>query len=187
MRYWFPKRYADTVQRLRVASGFLLLIAFAWLADPAKASMLAGLPISVVGLCVRGWAAGHLAKDRDLAVSGPYAYVRNPLYVGTLIVALGIVIAARNAWLAIVFVLVFVLVYLPVIELEEQHLREIFPSYAEYAARVGRLLPFSRWQRAETRFSWALYRRNEEYKALIGFLIAVAWLAWRCWLHNTVR
>jgi protein-S-isoprenylcysteine O-methyltransferase Ste14 len=177
--YLFPKRYADFVQRLRVACGFVLLIAFAWLSRPSANSVLIGLPISVIGLLLRGWAAGHLAKDRELATSGPYAYIRNPLYIGTLITALGIVIASRNVWLAIIFAIVFLLVYLPAVELEEQHLREIFPNYEAYGKAVGRWVPGSKWNAAAKAFSWALYRRNEEYKAALGFLLAVAWLAWK--------
>ncbi|MBV8551801.1 MAG: isoprenylcysteine carboxylmethyltransferase family protein [Acidobacteriaceae bacterium] len=178
-RYWFPKPYADFVQRLRVASGFVLLVAFAWLSRPSPSSLAIGLPIAVIGLLLRGWAAGHLAKDRQLATSGPYAYIRNPLYAGTLTVAAGIVIAARSGWMALIFAAVFLLVYFPVIELEEQHLREIFGDYGAYAARVRRLLPVSRWKGGEARFSWPLYKRNQEYKALLGFLIAVLWLAWK--------
>lgn len=145
--------------------------------------MLLGLPISVVGLLIRAWAAGHLAKNQELAISGPYAYIRNPLYVGTLIVGLGVVVASRSAWLAGIFAVVFLLVYLPVIELEEQHLRSIFPRYSEYAAHVYRLVPLRRWPGASKPFSGALYRKNEEYKALAGFLLAVAWLVvkWRLW------
>jgi protein-S-isoprenylcysteine O-methyltransferase Ste14 len=183
---WFPKRYADAVQRLRVASGFILLLAFAWFANPTKLSMLIGLPVAILGLALRAWAAGHLAKDQDLAVSGPYAYVRNPLYIGTATVALGIVVAAQSAWLVLIFVLVFVLVYLPAIELEEQHLRDIFPSYESYATHVHRLMPTRKWRQATGNFSWARYRRNEEYKASLGFLIAVVWLAWKCWLRYSV-
>lgn len=178
---FFPKSYADRVQRLRVAFGFVLLAAFAWLADPSRMSMLVGLPISLLGLLLRAWSAGHLAKNQQLATSGPFAYIRNPLYLGTLVVALGIVIAARNLWLAVIFSVVFLLVYLPAIELEEQHLRKIFPTYTQYAERVHRFLPASRWPESGGQFSWALYRRNQEYKALLGFLIAVAWLAWKSW------
>ena len=176
-RYWFPKPYADFVQRLRVASGFLLLVTFACLSRPSLSSLAAGLPVSILGLFIRGWAAGHLAKDRQLATGGPYAYIRNPLYAGTLTTAAGIVIASRSIWLAIIFAAVFLLVYLPVIELEEQHLREIFADYATYAARVHRLLPLSKWRGRNGHFSWPLYRRNQEYKAALGFLIAVCWLA----------
>lgn len=143
--------------------------------------MLVGLPISAVGLLLRAWATGHLAKDQQLARTGPYAYVRNPLYIGTLIVAAGILIAARDALLGIIFILAFSLIYLPVIELEEQHLREIFPAYATYAARVNRFFPRSKYNGARARFSWPLYIRNEEYKALLGFLVATAWLVWKCW------
>ena len=127
-RYLFPKRYSDLVQRFRVASGFLLLVVFTWLPEPTGASLMTGLSVAVAGLLLRGWAAGHLAKNEQLAMSGPYAYMRNPLYAGTLLTALGMVIAARSIWLAMLFAAVFLLVYLPAIELEEQHLREIFPG-----------------------------------------------------------
>ena len=176
VRYWFPKPYADSVAKLRVPFGFILLIAFAVLAKPKWQSLLCGLPISAAGLLLRGWATGHLAKNQNLATSGPYAYIRNPLYVGTLIVAAGIVIAARDWLLAGIFAAVFFLVYLPVIELEEQHLRNLFPGYAQYASHVHSLWPLSKWPSSSGKFSWELYRKNEEYKALLGFLLAIAWL-----------
>jgi protein-S-isoprenylcysteine O-methyltransferase Ste14 len=178
----FAKGYADLVQRLRVPAGFVLLILFVWLSQPSLFSMAVGLPVALIGLFLRGWAAGHLAKNQQLAASGPFAYIRNPLYLGTLITALGLVVAAQAIWLATFFGVVFLLVYLPAIELEEQHLRQIFPEYAAYAGRVPRFIPSSKWPRQHAVFSWVLYRRNEEYKALAGFLIAVGWLVWKC-LH----
>lgn len=181
-RYFFPKPYADFVQRLRVACGFLLLIAFALLSRPSARSMLIGIPISLIGLLLRAWAAGHLAKDQQLATTGPYAYIRNPLYAGTLIVAAGTVIASRSLSLAIIFIGAFLVIYLPAIELEEQHLLEIFPAYAAYAACVHRFLPMAAWQGREARFSRALYFKNEEYKAALGFLLAVAWLISKRWI-----
>jgi protein-S-isoprenylcysteine O-methyltransferase Ste14 len=174
------------VQRLRVPCGFLLLIAFGWLSEPSRLSMLIGIPISVLGLVLRGWASGHLAKDQQLATSGPYSYIRNPLYAGTLVVALGIAIASRNLWLGLIFAGAFGLIYLPAVELEEQHLAEIFPDYVSYAKKIRRFLPVNRISGINRRFSWALYRRNEEYKAALGFSIALAWLLWRCWLGETV-
>lgn len=186
-RYWFPKPYADFVQRLRVAGGFILLVAFAWLAHPSDISLVLGLPISMLGLLLRAWAAGHLAKDRELAISGPYAYLRNPLYVGTLIVALGFVLAARNIGLAILFAVVFLLVYLPAVELEEQHLREIFNAYGQYASQVYRFVPRRRYGAGSKRFSATLYSRNEEYKAALGWLIALAWLLWRWYSDSSQR
>ncbi|MBV9679451.1 MAG: isoprenylcysteine carboxylmethyltransferase family protein, partial [Acidobacteriaceae bacterium] len=175
----FPKPYADFVQRLRVPCGFLLLITFATLSEPSRLSMLIGIPLSVLGLLLRGWASGHLAKDQQLATSGPYSYIRNPLYAGTLVTALGIAIASRNLWLCLIFAAAFGLIYLPAVELEEQHLSEIFPNYAAYAKRVRRFLPVSRISGSNRRFSFALYKRNEEYKALLGFLLALLWLIWR--------
>jgi protein-S-isoprenylcysteine O-methyltransferase Ste14 len=175
----FAKPYADFAQRLRVPAGFALLLAFAWLSQPSFFSMASGLPVSLLGLLFRGWAAGHLAKNQELATSGPFAYVRNPLYLGTLITAAGLVVAARDSWLLLLFASAFVLVYLPAIELEEQHLQTIFPGYAEYAAKINRFLPLAKWPGARSAFSWALYQRNEDYKALAGFLIAVGWLVWR--------
>jgi protein-S-isoprenylcysteine O-methyltransferase Ste14 len=176
----FPKKYADFAQRLRVPAGFALLVTFAWISRPSVFSMEVGVPVSIAGLLLRGWAAGHLAKNQELATSGPFAYVRNPLYLGTLITAAGLVVAAREVRLVLLFAAVFALVYLPAIELEEQHLRAIFPGYADYAAQIRRFLPLAKWAGTKSGFSWPLYRRNEEYKALGGFLIAVGWLTWKC-------
>lgn len=178
-RHWFSKPYADVVARLRVPAGFLLLIAFAWLSRPTMKALLIGLPISICGLALRAWAAGHLAKNQRLAQSGPYAATRNPLYLGTLITAMGLAVAGDSIILAILFAVVFLLVYLPAIELEEQHLTAILPGYAEFAARVPLLIP--KWPKTwgPDSFSAALYLKNEEYKALIGWLVGVAWLAFR--------
>jgi protein-S-isoprenylcysteine O-methyltransferase Ste14 len=180
-RYWFPKRYADAVARLRVPSGFLLVVAFAWFSDPSARSLWLGVPVSVAGLALRAWAAGCLAKNRDLATAGPYAWVRNPLYIGTLLVALGLVIASQSIGLGILFAAVFLLIYLPVIELEEQHLRSIFPEYAAYAARVPALLPKipSASAKKSNPFHVQLYLKNQEYQALAGFMVGLLFLLWK--------
>jgi protein-S-isoprenylcysteine O-methyltransferase Ste14 len=135
-----------------------------------------GLPVSALGLLLRGWAAGHLEKDARLADGGPYAYVRNPLYLGTLLVAAGLVAASRRWLLAVLFALVFALIYLPAIELEQQHLARLFPGYAAYAERVPALWPTFHPLRADREFRWSLYRHNREYQALLGFLAGVALL-----------
>src|ERR1700758_4938073 len=98
----FPKSYADLVARLRVPFGFVLVIAFALLSQPSTRSRLYGLPVGVLGLLIRAWAAGHLEKNMSLAESGPYAYVRNPLYIGTVAVAAGFVIASRQWVLGVI-------------------------------------------------------------------------------------
>jgi protein-S-isoprenylcysteine O-methyltransferase Ste14 len=174
--HWFPKAYADRVARLRVSAGFVMVAAFAIFSHPDLISLAIGLPASLCGLALRAWAAGHLAKDQRLAQSGPYAFTRNPLYLGTLVAALGLAAAARSAGLALLFAILFIAVYLPAIELEEQHLRAILPGYSRWAARVPLLLP--RWPQGlgPDRFSRALYAKNREYQALIGWLLGALWL-----------
>lgn len=172
----FPKPYADLVARLRVASGFLLVLAFAWFSRPDLRSLAFGLPVSLAGLLLRGWATGHLRKNITLAEGGPYGYVRNPLYLGTLLVAAGLVIASERWLLAALFGAVFVLIYLPVIELEEQHLTKLFPNFAAYSKRVPMLWPKVRAVKSDARFEWSQYIRNQEYQALLGFLVGEAFL-----------
>jgi len=177
----FPKRYADAVARLRVPSGFLIVLVFAWLSHPTPASLAVGVPVSILGLALRAWAAGCLAKNQRLATGGPYAFTRNPLYIGTLLVALGLTIAARNLYLALLFALVFLLVYLPVIQLEEQHLRRLFPEYATYAERVPALLPriTPYAQKSFNPFRGSQYLTNQEYQAAIGYAVGVLFLLWK--------
>jgi protein-S-isoprenylcysteine O-methyltransferase Ste14 len=186
-RHWFPKSYADRVARLRVTAGFVMVAAFAsfstWFSHPTFASLAAGLPLSACGLALRAWAAGHLAKDKRLAQSGPYSFTRNPLYLGTLITALGLAAAARSLALALLFTALFVLVYLPAIELEEQHLTAILPGYRAFAQRVPLLIP--RWPAdfGPDNFSASLYKKNREYQALLGWATGALWLIVRSvWL-----
>ena len=175
----FPKRYADTVARLRVPSGFLLVAAFAWFSRPAARSLGIGLPVSLVGMMLRAWAAGSLAKNQQLATGGPYAYTRNPLYLGTLLVAAGLAVASRSIGLAALFAAVFLFVYLPVIQLEEQHLRNLFPQFADYAEAVPALWVRLRRRRDGAGFRWSLYLKNQEYQAAAGFAVGVAFLIWK--------
>jgi protein-S-isoprenylcysteine O-methyltransferase Ste14 len=176
----FPKPYADRVARMRVAAGFVMAAAFLWLSQPTWTSLAAGLPVSLLGLALRAWAAGNLQKNLALTRSGPYAHVRNPLYIGTLLAAAGFAIASRRWELALLFAIVFALVYLPVVELEEQHLRKLFPDYEDYARQVPKLIPRASGIRASSRrFQFGLYRRNREYEALGGFLLGVAVLIWK--------
>ena len=177
----FPKRYADAVAKLRVPAGFVLVAVFAWFSRPSSHSLVLGLPIGLVGLALRAWAAGCLAKNQQLATGGPYAYTRNPLYFGTLLVAAGLVLASRGVGLGILFIGVFLLVYLPVIQLEEQHLRTLFPEYAPYARQVPALWPRLTPVPTKTSnpFRTALYLRNQEYQAGAGFAAGMLFLLWR--------
>ena len=143
-------------------------------------SLAVGIPVSVIGLALRAWAAGHLEKNTTLAAGGPYAHVRNPLYIGTLLTAAGLVIASRRWELGVLFAAVFLLIYLPVVELEEQHLRKLFPEYDAYARRVPKLLPRFN-ESGSKRFRWAVYMKNQEYQALLGFLAGAAVLMFKAW------
>jgi protein-S-isoprenylcysteine O-methyltransferase Ste14 len=127
-------------------------------------------------VAIRSWAAGHLAKNENLATSGPYGHVRNPLYVGSLLLAGGVVVGSNNVWVAVVFTATFVLIYLPVIQLEEEHLRKLFPQYAEYARGVPSLWPRLTNGGSAGRFRADLYTRNKEWKALSGYAFALGWL-----------
>jgi protein-S-isoprenylcysteine O-methyltransferase Ste14 len=176
----FPKKYADIVAKLRVPFGFVLVAAFLWLSTPTWGSLVYGLFISLLGLALRAWAAGHLEKNRTLAQSGPYAYLRNPLYIGTLTVAAGFAFASRRWELGLLFAVVFLLIYLPVVELEEQHLRTLFPEYASYAERVPPFLPHFSGNAGTKPFQASVYMRNQEYQAGTGFLVGAAVLAWKC-------
>lgn len=172
----FAKRYADTVARLRVTCGFIMVAAFAWFSRPDARSLAWGLPISAAGLALRAWATGHVEKNLRLAESGPYAYVRNPLYLGTLTAAAGFAVASRQWGLGVLFAAVFLFIYLPAIELEEQHLRKLFPEFAAYAERVPALWPTLQPIRRAEHFRWDLYFRNREYQALIGFLAGAVYM-----------
>lgn len=174
----FPKAYADFVQRLRVPAGFILLGGFVLLAHPTWVSILYSLPLILTGLWLRAWAAGHLEKNQDLAISGPYAYTRNPLYLGTLIVAAGFCVAANDPWLPVLFAAIFFLIYIPVMYEESSHLTKLFPGYAAYAQGVPLLVPrLTAWSQSPKRFSWAIFKRNKEEKAWYGALAGLMLLA----------
>ena len=177
----FPKPYADVVMRLRVPSGFLIVLVFAWFSRPTALSLEIGLPVALLGLWLRAWAAGCLAKNRELATSGPYAYSRNPLYLGTLIVAAGLSIAACSWGLGALFLAVFLFVYLPVIQNESEHLHHLFPDYAAYSAAVPLLLPRLTPYRGKISnpFQWALYLKNQEYNAGVGLTAGMLFLLWK--------
>ena len=177
----FPKPYADAVARLRVPSGFVIVVVFAWFSHPSAPSLEIGGAISVLGLALRAWAAGCLAKNQEMATGGPYSYTRNPLYLGTLVVAAGLALAARSLGLAALFAAVFVSIYLPVIQNEEEYLRVLFPSYAAYAAAVPLLWPrlTPAWREKSNPFRFTLYLRNEEYKAGAGFAAGMLLLLWK--------
>ena len=172
-------------RRLRVTAGFVMVAAFAWFSHPTPHSLAIGLAC----VCAADWRCAPGPRDTSPRISAwppraLTAFTRNPLYLGTLLTALGLAAAGtqRRGW-RILFGVLFALVYLPAIELEEQHLSAIMPGYSAYAARVPLLLP--RWPDGLGResFSLALYKKNREYQAALGWLVGAAWLLARAiWL-----
>jgi protein-S-isoprenylcysteine O-methyltransferase Ste14 len=167
--------WSRVARRIRVPMSFALAIAYVWLAHPTRTTLLAGGLLLIPGLLLRGLASGHVQKDRQLTMSGPYAYTRNPLYLGSLTLAAGFALAARSPAILILLVLMFVIIYVPVIAGEERYLRQTFSEYEDYSRHVPRLwLRFTRYGNQAGAFSSALYLRHKEYNAIIGCLVVLA-------------
>lgn len=156
-------------RRIRVPLGFLFAAFYLWRARPDWQSLIAGTLIVALGVYLRAIASGHVRKNEDLATTGPYAFCRNPLYLGSIIVAIGFAVAARDVWVAVGIVVLFTAIYVPVIRSEEAFLSRRFSQYEEYSKRVPRLLPrtiaFGGFAKG---FSRELYLQHREYNAFIG-------------------
>ena len=172
------KRYADWAARWRVPAGFLLAVAYAVFSQPQPSLLVAGSLVAILGLFVRGYAAGCLNKNQTLATGGPYARTRNPLYFGSLILGAGFAVAGGVWPLGLALLALFVLVYWPVMRREEGFLRNEFgESYANYAAAVPFFFPALRARlRGGEPFRWGQYRKNREYRAALGCGAAVIFL-----------
>ena len=165
--------------RLRVPLGFLFAAVYLWFARPAWAWIVAGAIFVAAGLAVRAAASGHIRKNRELTTTGPYAYTRNPLYLGSILIALGFAMAARSPWIILAAIGMFVVIYLPVIRAEEKYLRSVFAGYDEYASRVPRffprLTPYQAWDGGNSGgYSRELYIKHREYNAALGSLLMMA-------------
>jgi protein-S-isoprenylcysteine O-methyltransferase Ste14 len=164
--------WSAVARRIRVPLGFVFALSYLWLAKPTIRSLLLGAVFITVGLVIRGLASGHVRKNEQLTTTGPYAYTRNPLYLGSLVLAIGFAIAARSWWIAALVIAFFGTVYWPVILAEEAFLRQKFRQFETYAATTPRFLPRLTPSGGSTRteFSWQLYRKHREYNALGGAL-----------------
>jgi protein-S-isoprenylcysteine O-methyltransferase Ste14 len=107
--------WSRVARRIRVPLSFAFAVAYIWLAHPTRTSLLAGALVLAPGLVLRGLASGHVQKDKQLTTSGPYAYTRNPLYLGSLILAAGFIVAARSWWIPAILLVMFVAIYVPVL------------------------------------------------------------------------
>lgn len=173
-------------RRIRVPLGFAFAVVYVWRARPTWLYLIVGGLVAALGLLVRAVASGHVDKNEALATTGPYAYVRNPLYLGSIIIAAGFAIAARDVLIAVLIVLVFAIIYVPTIRSEEHYLRNRFTEYEAYAQRVPALFPHMlRFSGMTGRFSRALYMKHREYNALFGAVVMwAALVAKLLWFHG---
>lgn len=170
--------WGRVARRIRVPLGFAFAVFYFWRATPTWRSLALGTGVVFIGVFLRAMASGQVKKNRELTRTGPYAYVRNPLYLGSIILALGFAVAARDLWVGVAIVALFALIYWPVIRGEEEFLRKQFADYRDYARRVPRLLPRTFWFAQLTNgFSRELYWRHREYNALLGAIAMLAALA----------
>jgi protein-S-isoprenylcysteine O-methyltransferase Ste14 len=170
------------MRQLRLRAVWLIVIPFFWLASPSRVTLALGAALTVVGLVIRGWSAGTIHKDEELTVSGPYAFTRNPLYLGSLFIGFGVAITGGHWIWPGAFLLFYVTVYTRTMSGEARHLRELFPDrYGEYSAAVPaflpRLTPYRAGGVGTAGFRWAQYRRNKEWEAALGVAAAFAVLA----------
>jgi protein-S-isoprenylcysteine O-methyltransferase Ste14 len=157
--------------RLRVPLGFLFAGLVLWLAQPTPRTLLAGALIALLGEGIRIWAAGHLEKGREVTSSGPYAFTRHPLYLGSSMIALGLAVASASVLVAVIVIGYMALTLTAAIRTEEAHLTEKFgAAYPDY--RAGRTS-------VERGFSLERAMRNREYRAATGVLVVLAFLFWK--------
>jgi protein-S-isoprenylcysteine O-methyltransferase Ste14 len=172
-------------RRIRVPLGFAFAVFYIWLAHPTWRSIILGSSIAAVGLIIRALASGHVRKNEQLTTTGPYAYTRNPLYLGSFVIAVGFTLASCNWIIAAMAAGMLLVIYIPVIHSEEEFLRARFPEFNEYCHDVPRLFPGLNAAKASAgKFSGDLYWKHREYNAAVGAVAIVAILIMKLvWLR----
>jgi protein-S-isoprenylcysteine O-methyltransferase Ste14 len=165
--------------RLRVPLGFLFGILFLVFAWPGWTSLAIGGGVALIGIFIRAWASGHIRKNSKLAVSGPYAHTRNPLYLGSFLLGAGFTGASGYWWVPLIFCIIFLSIYLPVMNAEKEDLKSLFgEDYEEYARRVPLFFPrITPWKKSDEKFDFQLYLNYREYRAAMGLVFALGILA----------
>ena len=171
------RRGGTWIQRWRVPLGFVCAAAFLFFARPTPKALLIGASISLLGLALRAWATGHIRKNAQLATSGPYAYTRNPLYLGSFLLGLGFTVASGRLLLGLLFAALFLGIYLPVMRVEASTMAGLFSrEYDVYRRSVPlffpRITPFREGESTRNRFDGNLYLRYREYRAALGLVVA---------------
>ena len=162
-------------QKARVPAGRVLGIIFLIFMHPSIRSLMIGGFFTLLGALTRIWAAGHIEKRVRLARSGPYAYTRNPLYLGSFLMAFGVILAGQRYELLLFFAFFFIGVYFPVMRAEEQDLEQAYGAdFLEYARNTPLFFPKrplrSEKPDSQARFSLARVRKNREHRNLVSLL-----------------
>jgi protein-S-isoprenylcysteine O-methyltransferase Ste14 len=174
-------RWQRVARRIRVPLGFLTAALYCyeiWRRAPLPAAVAASLALVLPGLWLRAYASGYVKKNQELTVTGPYAHTRNPLYLGSMLIAFGFALAVLSWPVALTLAIGFCVIYIPVIASEERFLRATFPTFEAYCRHVPRLIPrliprpipadHSGSKPGADGFSFALYCQHREYNAAIG-------------------
>jgi protein-S-isoprenylcysteine O-methyltransferase Ste14 len=178
---------ALSLKVIRLRSVWLLVPVFLMLARPSTALLVPGAVLTLLGGLLRAWAAGTIQKNKILTTSGPYAYCRNPLYLGTFLVGLGVTVASGSPYLVAIFVLFFAIIYGGAMKSEERRLESLFGEpFRDYAAAVPlflpRLRPYRGIEPATTQFLLRQYFAQREWQLALGvvlaFLALVAKMIW---------
>jgi protein-S-isoprenylcysteine O-methyltransferase Ste14 len=162
--------------RYRVAAGWLLGVVVLVLARPTATSILLGLPLALVGEGIRIWASGHIEKTKTLATGGPYAHTRHPLYVGSVLLALGVGVASASVWVVLAVGVYFLAFFPAVMREESDFLARKFPE--EFAAWSAEVPPF--WPRLtpggprSSRFTWSRVSLNREWRTALALFAITA-------------
>lgn len=185
--------FRELTQRIRVSAGFLIAPLLLISARPTPRSLAAGAAVALVGLAVRAWASGYLKKNKELTVTGPYAHTRNPLYLGTFFMGTGVAMGGGTLWFIIFFIVLYFLIYAPVMAAEAEYLGHLFPAeYEAYSRKVPIFVPrVTPYREDEARgqagagFQLAQYLRHREYRAALGVALVYALLVAKYLLINS--
>jgi protein-S-isoprenylcysteine O-methyltransferase Ste14 len=163
-------------QKTRVPAGTALGILFLLLMHPSARSLWIGAAITLPGSLIRLWAAGHINKGKALTQGGPYAMTRNPLYLGSFLMALGIILGGQGYWLLPLFGGFFAAFYIPVMKAEEDYLLGVYrQEFVEYSKKVPVFFPaFQKAGAGASTFLWSRVVRNREHRNVAGLIVAEA-------------
>jgi protein-S-isoprenylcysteine O-methyltransferase Ste14 len=182
--------FEEKIVRYRVSVGIIVLLIVLIFAEPTFETILWGAIVGFIGVLIRAWASGHLNKNNELTVSGPYRFSRNPLYLGNIIMAIGLMINSNN-YISIIILLVYLLLFYPFLIIREKnYLKKKFDNYKDFE-KVSLLFPnpfkyAKKTKETKQKFLFERYFTNREYNAFLGFLIIILLFVLRIYLKKII-